>query len=85
VTTEEEFQQVKIMEFSELKDKKRVRDGVVCISDRCISEGTGETFETSGEFCSECECGFNSDQVTKENLEEINFIRIKFSQLKIED
>lgn len=71
--------------FEELKDEKRERDGLVCISDRCISEGTGETFETSGEFCSECECGFASDQVTKENLEEINFIRTKFSQPNIEN
>jgi hypothetical protein len=72
-------------EFEDLKDEKRVRDGVICISDHCISDGKGETFETIGEFCSECECGFASDQVTKENLEEINFIRTKFSQLKIEN
>jgi hypothetical protein len=71
------------MDFEELNNKKRERDGVICISDTCISNGKGEDFETSGEFCSECLCGISPEQVTVDNLDEINSIRIKYSQTKI--
>jgi len=71
------------MKFDELKDSKQ-RDGVICISDTCIATGTGDNFETAGEFCSECDCGFTPEQVTRENLEEINNIRIKYGQKKVE-
>jgi len=73
------------MKFEELKDEKRVRDGVICISDACISVGTGEMYEVEGEFCSECECGLPPEQVKVEVLEEINMIRIKYNQKKIEE
>lgn len=61
---------------------KTEKDGVICISDTCIS-CSGEDFETRGEFCSECECGITPDQVTMDNLENINMIRIKYSQPKL--
>lgn len=71
------------MEIKDLQNPKRVRDGVVCISDTCISMGKGESFEVEGEFCAECECGIPPTQLTVEGLDEINFIRTKYGQMKI--
>lgn len=68
------------MNFDDLKDEKREKDGVICISDTCISIGKGEDFETTGEFCTECDCGVTKEQVTKENIDELNSIRLRYSQ-----
>lgn len=70
------------MEFKDLLDRKE-NDGTICVVDTCIAAGTGVDFETKGEFCSECECGFLLEQVTIDNLVEINNTRVKFSQPKI--
>jgi hypothetical protein len=72
------------MNFKELQHPKRLRDGKVCISDTCISVGKGEWFETAGEFCSECSAGLLPEQVTVENVDEINLIRLSIGQKKME-
>jgi len=59
--------------------KREVREGVLCVSDRCIQR---KDFETPGEFCSECECGFPPDQL---DAEEINSARMKVGQNKLEN
>jgi hypothetical protein len=66
------------MNLEELKsDKKRRKDGVLCVVDVCHAVGKGKDFETDGEFCSECDCGFDPEQL---EVEEINFIRIKYGE-----
>ena len=68
------------MEFKDLKEK----DDGICVVDSCISN-TGETFETAGEFCSECEACFAKEQVTLDNLDEINVVRLKHHMTKIKE
>jgi hypothetical protein len=61
-------------------ERRDERDGVICISDNCISQ-KGDDFETTGEFCSECDCGVTKEQL--KDIEELNAIRIKYSQPKL--
>jgi hypothetical protein len=61
---------------------KKENDGAICALDTCISS-KGADFETKGEYCQECECGFAPNEFVRKNIEEINFIRMKYSQPKL--
>lgn len=71
------------MKFEELESPSRSRDGVVCISDRCIVPSE-DSFDVIGEKCSECPCGFSPEKISKDNLNAINRVRLSHGMRKLE-
>ena len=66
-------------------DKKRRKDGIICVVDSCHPFASAEHYKVDGEFCSECDCGFHiPTKVTDEIVDEINTIRLKYGEAVLE-
>lgn len=71
------------MKLEELeKDTTRLKEGVICVVDSCISKCKNDRFESYGELCPECDAGFYPDSL---DLNEINRVRRKYSNTELEN